>query len=223
MLLVLRNERLRLGKLGHLMALGLYCVTVGSLHGYATAWTWVGSDSSATACSTPTCTAPGSLDITVVVGEGGSPLTSERVSCSPAFARTALCTAGTVTADPTYESVAALGFNFNQDIASDAGSLNGASIANSITITVQTLGNTGGNSALRLQLTDLNDEFYCVEAGNWTSGIPIPITRFSTECWGDTGTHATSSLVFQRIDIFVPSHASLIRPFAFCLTDVSVE
>src|SRR5664280_360869 len=92
-------------------------VTVGSLHGYANAWTWVGSDSSATACSTPTCTAPGSLDITVVVGEGGSPLTSERVSCSPTFARSALCTAGTVTADPTYESVAALGFNFNQDIA----------------------------------------------------------------------------------------------------------
>jgi cellulose 1,4-beta-cellobiosidase len=201
-------------------------VTAGSLHGYAAAWTWVGSDSSAIACAAPTCTAPDSLQVTAILQNGVAPLTAEAVSCSPAFAPSALCTAGTVMADPTYESVAGLGFNFSQDTESDggadAGSLGTIIIDQSITITVEKSGSAAGNSALRVQLTDSDNNFYCYN-GQWTSGVAIPITQFNTRCWDNSGTFATSSLAFKRVDILVPCSATTDEPFAYCLTNVSVE
>jgi hypothetical protein len=201
-------------------------VTAGSLHGYAAAWTWVGSDSNATACIAPTCTAPDSLQVTAILQNGESPLTSEAVSCSPAFAPSALCTAGTVTADPSYNQVAGLGFNFNQDLESDggvdAGSLGSITIGQSITIAVEKTGTTTGNSGLRVQLTDSDDTFYC-HGGRLDSGVPIPIGEFNTRCWNNSGTFATSSTLFKRVDVLVPGTAATDEPFAFCLTNVSVK
>ena len=201
-------------------------VTTGSLHGYAAAWSWVGSSSHATACSSPACTAPNSLQIAYAVGEGLAPVTTEVVSCSPAFPPTALCTAGLVTADPTSLSVAGLGFNLAQDTGidggADANSLGTIAIEKSITITVEKTGVTAGNSGLLVQLTDSNNNFYCAYDGRWTSGVPIPITQFA-RCWKNPGVFATSSTLFKRVDILVPSSASKDKPFAFCLTNVSVE
>jgi cellulose 1,4-beta-cellobiosidase len=202
-------------------------VTVGSLHGYAAAWTWVGSTSKAIACAAPTCTAPDSLQVEPIPGEGAAPLTSEVVSCSPAFSPTALCTAGSVTADPTFLSVAGLGFNFSQDAGNDGGvdanSIDGITIGQSITIAVEKSGALAGNSALRVELTDSNGHYYCAIEGKWTSGVAIPITRFNTHCWDNSGTFATPSMLFRRVDILVPSSASIDQPFAYCLTNVSVE
>ena len=202
-------------------------VTVGSLRGYAAAWTWVGSTSNAVACAAPTCTAPDSLQVAPIPGEGAAPMTSEAVSCSPAFPPTALCTAGTVTADPTYFSAAGLGFNFSQDTGGDGGvdanSADGITIGQSITITVEKSGALAGNSALRVQLTDTSGHFYCALDGAWTSGVPIPITQFNSHCWNNSGTFATPSTLFRRVDILVPSRAATDGPFAHCLTNVSVE
>jgi Glycosyl hydrolase family 12 len=206
-------------------------VTVGPLHGYAAAWTWVGAGSSAIACATPTCMAPGSLQVTAILGNGVSPLTAEPVSCSPAFASSALCTAGTVTADPSYSQVAGVGFNLHQDLGVDAGvdvdggatsSMDSITIGNSITVSLAKSGTGVGNSALRLQLTDANNNFYCY-GGQLNSGVPIPITQLNTKCWDNSGTFATSSTPFKRVDVIVPGSASTDEPFAFCLTNVSVE
>ena len=202
-------------------------VTVGSLHGYAAAWAWVGSTSSAIACAAPTCTVPDSFQFAPINGEGVAPLTSEVVSCSPAFPPTALCTAGAVTADPTYLSTAGLGFNFSQDTGGDAGadasSVDGITIDQSITITVEKSGALAGNSALRVELTDSNGHYYCALEGKWTSGVAIPITKFNTHCWDNSGTFATPDMLFRRVDILVPSSASVDQPFAYCLTNVSVQ
>jgi cellulose 1,4-beta-cellobiosidase len=202
-------------------------VTVGSLHGYAAAWAWVGSTSSAIACAAPTCTVPDSFQFAPINGEGVAPLTSEVVSCSPAFPPTALCTAGAVTADPTYLSTAGLGFNFSQDTGGDGGadanSVDGITIGQSITITVEKSGALAGNSALRVELTDSNGHYYCAIEGKWTSGVAIPITKFNTHCWDNSGTFATPEMLFRRVDILVPSSASVDQPFAYCLTNVSVQ
>jgi hypothetical protein len=87
---------------------------------------------------------------------------------------------------------------------------------------VERTGATAGNSGLLVQLTDSNNNFYCVYDGRWTSGVPIPITQFA-RCWNNTGIFATSSTLFKRVDILVPSSASKDKPFAYCLTNVSVE
>jgi hypothetical protein len=201
-------------------------VTAGSLHGYAEAWTWVGETSHATACASPACSAPNSLQLVPIVGQGVAPLTSEVVSCAPAFSPTALCTAGMVTADPTNLSVAGLGFNLSQETGGDGGanasSVGTIAINKSITLTVDKVGSASGNSALLVQLTDSNNNFYCVYDGRWTSGVPIPITQFS-RCWDNAGVFATSKSLFKRVDILLPSSASKDRSFAFCLTNVAVE
>jgi hypothetical protein len=201
-------------------------VTAGSLHGYAAAWTWVGGSSHATACASPACSAPNSLQLAPIAGQGVAPLTSEVVSCSPAFPPTALCTAGILTADPTSQSVAGLGFNLSQETGSDGGanldSVDTIAIGKSITITLEKTGPARGNSALLVQLTDSNNNFYCAYDGRWTSGVPIPITQFA-RCWDNAGVFATASSLFKRVDILVPSSASMDRPFAFCLTNAMVE
>lgn len=234
-------------------------VRAGTLHGYGAAWGWVGSDSKAIACAQPACNAPGSLQTIPVMGNGVAPLTAEPVSCSPAFPPSALCTAGTVTADPTYNQVAGVGFNLNQDQTVDAGvasleddggrtdggndangndanndsgdyvgdggmprSVGSITIAKSISVSVTKSGTLGGNSALRVQLTGGDGSFYCY-GGRLESGVPIPIGQFNTKCWDNSGKFANPSTPIKRVDVLVPGTASTDEPFAFCLTDVSVQ
>lgn len=225
-------------------------VTAGTLHGYAAAWAWVGGGSKAMACATPTCTAPGSLQVIPTMGNGVAALTAEPVSCWPVFPPSALCTAGTVTADPTYNQVAGVGFNLNQHgpavdggvdadpgvgadggwaldggAAIDAdptGPLGSISIANSVTVSIEKSGTLAGNTALRLQLADVNNNFYCF-AGPLKSGVPIPVERFNTKCWDNSGSFATPSTRFKRVDVIVPGSASTDAPFAYCLTGVAVD
>jgi cellulose 1,4-beta-cellobiosidase len=217
-------------------------VTAGGLHGYASAWTWVGSDSKATACISPSCRAPKALPIAAEWGNGFSPQTDEAVSCAPAFPPSSLCTAGSVTADPTFNQVAGIGFNFNQEIGIDGRVDGGAgvdsgtlgmdgstttaagtiTIGKSITVSVERSGTLLGNSALRLQLTDENNNLFCY-GGQVSSGTVIPIGKFSTKCWNNAGTFPTPSTRFKRVDVLVPGSASTEEAFAFCLTNVSVE
>lgn len=228
-------------------------VTAGPLHGYGSAWTWVGGGSNAVACITPTCTAPGSLQVTATLNNGVAPLTAEPVSCLPGFASTALCTAGTVTADPSYNQVAGIGFNLEQALGrgfgadagldtdgggeSDggastdgggeseggaAGGMGSITIPNSIAVSVAKSGSLSGNSALRLQLTDVDDNFYCY-GGALNSGVPIPIAKLNTQCWSNSGVYATPSTRFKRVDVLVPGSASTDETFAFCLTGVTVQ
>jgi hypothetical protein len=203
-------------------------VTAGSLHGYGTAGTWVGTDSDAIACGTPTCT---------VRPEGG-------ISCSPPFPPSALCTAGSITADSTYHSVAWVGFNLNQDKAAAGGAdgldggadgldggaagadggvaipLGTITIPSSITVSVTKSGTLTGNSSLRAQLTDVNGTDYCY-GGPMTDAIPI--TKFNTACWNNTGEFATSSTAFRTLEVIVPSSASTEQEFAYCITNVTVQ
>jgi hypothetical protein len=233
-------------------------VTAGPLHGYAAAWTWVGSESTAIACATPSCSAPDSLKILPIRGNGAAPATAEPVSCAPAFAPSALCTSGTVTGDPSYSQVAGVGFNLNQNQSGGGGTVdasmsldgdNGGSldvsissadgglvvdgggttsalgtvtIPTSITVSLVKSGSLAGNSALRLQLTDMQGNYYCY-AGGLRSGVPIPVGALNTHCWDNSGTFATSATQFTRADVIVPGSASSEAPFAFCLTGASVQ
>jgi len=83
---------------GQLAINGTY-ITAGSLHGYGGAWTAL-VDTAATICSSPVCTGQ----------QTGAPGT-----CTPALSPTALCTAGVVSADPSYHATAGVGFELDQD------------------------------------------------------------------------------------------------------------
>jgi hypothetical protein len=87
----------------------------------------------------------------------------------------------------------------------------------------QKFGTGSGNSALRVQLTDSNNHYFCALEGTWSSGQPIPITHFNSKCWDNSGSYATPTMSFKRVDVLVPSSAPVDRAFAFCLTEVSLQ
>jgi hypothetical protein len=189
---------------GRLSVTGNY-VTVGPLHGYASAWATPGVDTNVTACA------------------------------APLLGPSALCTAGAIEADTTYNSTAGLGFNLNQEpVAGGADPDGGASlddggpplgsitIPNSITVSVvKSGGSLSGNNSLRAQLMSVDGQRYCY-GGSLTE--PIPITSFNTACWNNTlGEFATPSMAFTRLEIMVPSAAASERDFSYCLTNVTVQ
>jgi hypothetical protein len=209
---------------GNLTVSGEY-VTVGPLHGYGSVWAWEGTDSQATICVLPSCTSGDAMFFTAS-GFGVSPFTAEAVSCSPDLGTSALCAAGSMSADSSYASVVGIGFNFNQNLVDggDAGGVGTLAITDSITVTTALFGGAVGNSALRLQLTDADGNYYCVEAGAWQSGTPIPISKFKQACWGGSGsdTAAFPGILARRLDVIVPG-TTFDRDFSYCLTDLAAR
>ena len=177
-------------------------VATGILRCYG--FTWIGDQSNANTCIVPVCGVTG---------------------CTPAFGSTALCAAGVVAADTSYNSIAGVGFNLNQ---ATSGSNAPESISAPASITVETTFfnlvsgiNYTGNSSARVQIIDNAGRTYCVDAGSWTSGAAIPISGFNTSCWDGMGVQLTSSTTIQSIHLILPSDANADRPFEFCLTEVS--
>jgi hypothetical protein len=171
-------------------------ITAGSLNGYTFAW--------------KSETSNGTTSV-------NSPCIS--TNCAPPSVTSAICVTGNVTADTTFHSAAGLGFYLSQN---SGGTVGATAIPNSITITTYA-GSGTGNSFLRVQLTDNVGNDYCVMENTWVSGASIPITRFNTACWNNSGTYATSSMPFQELDLIVPSTGSGDRPFDFCLLDVTIQ
>jgi len=171
-------------------------VTAGTLKGYG--FTWKGDKSNATTCITPTCNTTG---------------------CLPAFGTSALCGAGVVTADTTYNSVCGIGMNLNQTSDGSAP----ATVAMGATITITATVGTGLEYA-RIQISGDSGD-YCVAAGSWSSGSPIPVGSFNKTCWDTTAAGAaalTAGTTVKAVHLLFPSDATVDHPFSACLTGVSM-
>jgi hypothetical protein len=190
-------------------------VTAGSLHGYGAVWTAAEPTSTASVCASPRCTG----------GQMGAAGT-----CSPDLGASAMCAAGTVSADPTYHATAGLGFELNQDLYDggvdidvDGGNIapvGAITIPNSLSVAVDRTAPLNGNNSLRVQMTDVEGNLFCY-SGPMTE--PIPVAKLNTQCWNNKGTFATPSTLFTRLDIIVPSSATTDLEFAYCLTNVVVQ
>ena len=180
-------------------------VTVGTLKGYGFAWK--GDKSNASTCVIPTCGSTG---------------------CTPAFGTSALCATGVVAADTTFNSIAGVGFNFNQSQAGGTGSEMTVSAPANVVVDAQ-LGSGTGDSNARIQIVSgvgATAKNYCVKEGTWSSGTPIPITSFNTSCWDTTLAGAeplAAGAAITSIDIVIPSADVSDRPFAVCLKNVQFQ
>ena len=175
-------------------------VTTGTLKGYG--FTWVGDKSNSTSCVTPVCDTTG---------------------CTPSFGATALCGAGVVTADTTYNSVVGIGFNLNQP-NTGGNPVNTIPAPATVTVTAQ-VGSDTGDAAARIQIVGADGNSYCVEAGKWSSNSPITITDFNTHCWNTAEAGAQALAAAQEInaiDITVPSDSTSDRKYSICLLGVSM-
>jgi len=124
-----------------------------------------------------------------------------------------------------------LGFMLNQDQAVDGGvtgvdggaipPIGTITIPSSITINVVKSGNNlGGNNSLRAQLVDVDGNAFCYGG---VSDTPIPVTKFNTKCWNNSGDYATPSTAFKKLDVIVPSSSSSELDFSYCITNVTVQ
>lgn len=206
---------------GNLTVAGGY-ITANNLHGYGGSWAWKGRSSAATLCATPLCNTADGFGFLAVDTYGGAPLSDQPVSCEPALLPTALCVAGSMTRDPTYYSMVGIGLNVNQDAAS--GAVQELAIHESITVTTELVGQAKGNPALRLQLVDMEGNFYCVEAGAWKSGVPTPIRHFRKQCWDPSVPNAEAPVgtKARHFDVFLPGGLS-DQDFSFCVLDISAK
>jgi hypothetical protein len=173
-------------------------VTSGQLHGFGFAYR--GTSSNSTTCIYPDCTEAG---------------------CTPAFRDgSAICATGIVTKDSSYNSVAGLGVYVNQRQADSA--ISYLTIPKSITIGTYT-GNSAANAYLRVSVIDTSGNDYCVDAGDWESGTPIPITLFNTACWNGSGESASASTRVKEVAVYVFSSATADRSFNYCVTDIRID
>ena len=171
-------------------------VTTGTLEGLG--YTAVGMHNNSTTCVVPSCDTTG---------------------CQPAFGTSALCAAGIVTADTTYNSVVYIGFNLNQPAA--GATLGSIAAPPSITVTVVKGAGTGDSNA-RVIVIDASGTSYCVDGGGWKSGVAIPISSFNTFCWDPTnGKDLVIGTRLTQLNIVVTSDATADQDFSICLTGVT--
>ena len=170
-------------------------VTAVNLAGYG--FTWNGKQSNAATCITPTCDTTG---------------------CKPAFGTTALCGAGTVAADTTYNSITGIGMNVNQTSA--GGTPGTVVVPTSVTVGANI---TAGLDFARVQVAN-GATTYCAEAATWAPGTPIPVASFNTTCWDPTkGTPLAAGAAIDSVHLVFPSSATVDRPFSACITNVSIQ
>jgi hypothetical protein len=182
------------------LSVSSYFVTMGALHGYG--YTFIGEKSNLETCVVPACAE----------------------FCAPAFSGTALCAAGVVAADLSYNSTAGVGFKLNQ---TSAGVLTTIPAPATLTVGVRFFDSDdrmNGNWHARVQVRDQAGSWYCVESGYWASGEPIDITLFNTNCWNASyGTSLTVGVPIVELDVIVTADSTLDRPFSFCITDAAFD
>lgn len=156
------------------------------------------------------------------------PMTGSKATIAPAdfMMATQFCANGTIQADTTYASVAGMGFNVNQIMATTATSPPIGEAAATGTGLVVNVGNVtgltlapGAGSQLRVQIQGAAD--YCAPVA--ASGVNmIPWTMFNTKCWNTTETGAmafTAGSMIKSVALVVPSGAAVVGPFNFCLLE----
>jgi len=140
----------------------------------------------------------------------------DQTGCSSPFSSTAICAAGIVAADPTFASTMGIGFSLNQPF--EVATTN--TVASPDTIAVSYT-NPGG-SPLRAQVwQESSNTYYCVDSSQFHSGEPIPISKFNTKCWDNSGTSLTAGTPISSIGLYVPSSDTQSRSWSACMTGVA--
>ena len=152
------------------------------------------------------------------------PNSTDTLDCgNTAFApsTSALCGAGTVPADCTYNAVAGIGFNLNQSYT-DRSAKPITSPATISTVTV-TFVNTA-NSNIRIQIvqhTAGGAVDYCYDITGMTSPLTVDAGYFTTTCWdGRNPGSAWNGTGAESFEFIIPSQELTPTSFDACIQNV---
>jgi hypothetical protein len=156
------------------------------------------------------------------------PMTGSKATVMPPsfMAMTSLCATGNIMADTTYASVAGMGWNINQAVATtttapptDTTPASGTGLAITVSATGLTLA-TGGGSQLRAQVKTASADFCAPLPAAGTQMIPWGM--FNSKCWNTTETGAMAlapGTPIKAVELIIPSGTAAIGPFNICLMD----
>lgn len=138
--------------------------------------------------------------------------------------KTALCGAGTVPQDCSYNAVAGVGFNLSQ--LKKGGDGSELSIADTVsTMTIEFV-NTAG-SGLHVQVVQNSDSGpinYCYEASSAESPLNLNASDFTTKCWqADDPGDAWDGTNARALQMIIPSTAAAAVPFDICVTNLTIN
>lgn len=200
--------------------------------------TGTGTVTAAANCKTPTAET-GSFTITTsnyfkvgnYAGYGFvyiSPYGQTSLTCpNSSFGSTtsALCGAGVVPADTTYNNVGGFGFNLNQP-TSGGDPAPAISSPSTVSQVVVTFSNTAGTDLhiQIVQLTGTTQTNYCYEAKGVSSPVTLNAAQFTTACWSSsapgTAWDGTGAESFQFI---IPSQGTVDTTFDACIENVVIS
>jgi hypothetical protein len=178
----------------------------------------------ASSASAPTIGNDGYLTITagkvdlkgyIAAAVGGTGTTTTLTHSSNEF-----CASGTIAANPSYKSWAAAGFNVNQAQSTAGSPANPLQLSgSSITVNYQNKGTSG----LHLQLLDNSFNFWCYDLKAVTGPVTIPLDKFNTKCWDNTGSAFQSGTSIQAIQLVASGSNSVSVAYNFCFEGLSVN
>ncbi len=150
---------------------------------------------------------------------GGTPLICPNSSFGSSTS--ALCAAGVVPTDETYNTAGGFGFNLNQPTAGGdpAPSIVTPAIVSRVVVTFVNTANTDLHIQI-VQLSGTTQTDYCYEAKGAVSPLTLDASDFNTMCWTTGGAlwDGTGAESFQFI---IPSEATANVPFDACIQSVT--
>jgi len=155
----------------------------------------------------------------VMSGHVSSYMSGSGSSLSLTYTTNSFCAAGTVAADPTYNSWAGAGFNVNQGQSGASGS-SGSLVLNGSTVTVNYL-NRGG-STLEFQLYD-GSHYWCTYLSATSGPTTFPLSTLNSQCWDGMGSPFTSGTAITAVELIVGGNGFIPTPFDFCFLGLTVQ
>jgi xyloglucan-specific endo-beta-1,4-glucanase len=139
------------------------------------------------------------------------------------------CVKGTVKGTTDYHSIAAVGFNSNQEKIEDAPVGKVVSTGSGLLVNIS---NPGKTPSLRIQLEDGTDPMaadaaehrWCVNISDFDKDVVIPWDSFNTECWaGGDGTPFDPSTALAKVIVYLPDDGASDQNFDFCVNDIGPD
>ncbi|MEP6654285.1 MAG: hypothetical protein ABJA82_13055, partial [Myxococcales bacterium] len=157
------------------------------------------------------------------------PMVGSKATITPATFEglTQLCATGSIAADPTFASVAGMGFSVNQANTPMPPILTAPTSGTGLSINVSVTGLTlapGAGSQLRAQLKSAGGDFCAPIPAAGTSTIPW--ASFNKTCWDTTavGNAAfVAGTAITAVEVLVPSAMTAIPTFMVCLLDAHAK
>jgi hypothetical protein len=156
----------------------------------------------------------------VLVGYVASSIGGAGSTISLQYGPTYFCASGSVAPNASFQSWATTTFNVDQP-----GTPTGATPAAEIPLDGSSLTLSFANydgSPLMIQLIDSSFNYWCYDISTASSPVTIPLSRFNSQCWDDSGETFAPGTPIQAIQLTVSGSNLSTTAFSYCFLGLTI-